>query len=57
MSHLMSEDTDTCALVKLSHGQSHFYLAVSGDGCSLFHLNIYGLILIFKDLMVYNIYV
>ena len=25
-----------CILVKLSHGQSH--LAVSGDGCALFHL-------------------
>ena len=47
----------TCALVKLSHSQSHFYLAVSGDGCALFHLNIYGFLLIFKDFMVGNIYI
>ena len=56
MLHLISEDADTCALVTFSRS-AHFYLAISGDGYALFHLNFFGFILIFKDVMVDNIYI
>ena len=44
-----------CALATFPH-LAHFYLAFSGDGCVLFHLNFYGFILILKDFRVDNIY-